>query len=178
MNRKFLVLLALAAMGMALLTAGCGGDNKSTETTTAATTTETTPTETTTTETTTTEATTTTETTATTETTDTGANFATTENCRQFAEIGQKISSSLTGSSDIKDIQTAFDQYAEAAPADIKDDFQTLADFFGQVADALGGVKAGQTPSPQQLAKLQSLDSKAATQASQNISAWVQENCT
>ncbi len=93
MARRVMMLLAIASLGvLALAFAGCGGSDKSAATTetTAATTTETT-TEATTTETTTTDttATETTDTTAT-ETTDTSAipDFATSENCKQFAEIG------------------------------------------------------------------------------------------
>jgi ABC-type glycerol-3-phosphate transport system substrate-binding protein len=186
MARRVMMLLAIASLGvLALAFAGCGGSDKSAATTetTATTTTETTTesttgaTDTTATDTTATETTDTTET----ETTDTSTtpDFASSENCRQFAAIGQKISSSLTGGeSDLGDVAKAFHQYADASPADIKDDFQTLADWFDQVAGALGNLKAGQTPSAADLAKLQTLDSTKATQASQNISTWVQQNCT
>ena len=180
MKRRTMTLLAAVVLGLLVFAAaGCGGDDNGsaadTTTTTEATTTETTET----TETTTTETTDTTEATETTETTPSSSNFATSENCRQFAQIGAKISSSLSGqTTDLSDVQKAFDDYAAAAPADIKDDFQTLADWFGEVADALGSVQAGQTPSAAAIAKLQAIDSKKATQASQNIATWVQQNCT
>jgi hypothetical protein len=187
MGKRVALLLVAACVGAsALVAAGCGGGGSSStaaETTTA--TTETTTTETTpTTETTGTEATTEATTTeaTTTSTTETSAipNFASSENCRQFALIGAKISSSLSGSgaNNLGDVQKAFEQYAAAAPAEIKDDFQTLADWFGKVADALGSLQAGQTPSAADLAKLNSIDSTQATQASQNISTWVAQNCT
>jgi hypothetical protein len=48
----------------------------------------------------------------------------------------------------------------------------------GTVADAVGDVGPGETPSAAALAKLASLDTTAATEASTNISTWVTENCT
>jgi hypothetical protein len=49
------------------------------------------------------------------------------------------------------------------------------------VADAVGDIKPGQTPSAEALAKLQKLstqiDQAKLTAASAHISAWVQKNC-
>jgi uncharacterized glyoxalase superfamily protein PhnB len=173
-RRLITILVAALVGGFVLAGAGCGGGGSS------STSSETTTPSTETTEATTTEATTTEATTTTASTETTGNDFASAKNCQEFAQIGAKISSALTGSTNVQDVQKAFDQLAAAAPAEIKDDFQTLSDFFGQVADALQGVdlSSGQTPSADQIAKLQSLDSKAATQASQNIAAWTTKNCT
>ena len=100
----------------------------------------------------------------------------------EFRQIGAEISTALTGArgQDIDNIKTAFDEYAAAAPEEIKDDFQAIADYLAEVADALEGVdfRRVSRPSPEVLAKLQSIDGTAATAAGTNITEWVTENCT
>jgi len=180
MTRKLVTLLVIASFATLVLAfAGCGGDDESASGDTTATETITTETETT--ETTDTEATETEET-EDTETTETSEvpDFATSENCQEFAQIGAKISSALTGSSNVQDVEDAFNEFAAAAPDEIKADFQTLAEYFSAIADALEGVDltSGEVPSADALAKLQAVDATKATQASTNIAAWVTENCT
>ena len=72
-------------------------------------------------------------------------------------------------------------EFASKAPDDIRADFQVYADYVGKVADAMGGIKPGQTPSAEQLAKLQALstqiDQAKLTAASQHIAAWATQNC-
>jgi hypothetical protein len=182
MARRLVTLLVVACFGMFVFAAaGCGGDDDSSASADTELT-ETTTTEETTEEETTEEETTETEDTDTTDTTETSASddFATSENCQEFAKIGSEISGALTGTTDPDQIKAAFDDLAAAAPDEIKADFETLADYMSQIADALGGVdlSSGQTPDPSALAKLQSLDATAATAAGQNISKWVTENCT
>lgn len=183
MARKLVPLLVIASFALLVFAfAGCGGDDNSASGDTTAT--ETTTTEETTTETETTETETTETETETTEDTDTteasGDDFASSENCQEFAQIGAKVSGALTGTVDPDQIKSAFDELAAAAPSDIKGDFETLADYMAKVADALQGVdlSSGQTPSPQALAKLQAIDAKAATAAGTRISTWVTKNCT
>ncbi len=184
MARKFVTLLVIASFATLVFAfAGCGGDDNSAsgDTTTTETTTteetETDDTETTETETTDTE-TTDTETTDTTETS--GDDFASAENCEEFAQIGSNLTEAITGTADVDEIKTAFDELAAAAPDEIKADFQTLAEYMGAIAEALQGanIGAGETPDPQALAKLAQLDATEATAASTNISTWVTENCT
>jgi hypothetical protein len=106
--------------------------------------------------------------------------FATSGNCRSFAEFGQKISSAFTGQGgDLKSEAAALHKFADAAPSDVKSDFQTIAAFFDKVVAAVGNLKAGQTPDPSALAKLQGLQADQAklTAAGQHISAWVAKNC-
>ena len=182
MARRLVPLLVIASFALLVFAfAGCGGDDDSSASDDT-TLTETTTTEETTEEETTEEETTETEDTDTTDTTETSASddFATSENCQEFAKIGSEISGALTGSTDPDQIKQAFDELAAAAPSDIKADFETLADYMGKVAEALQGVDlaSGQTPDPSALAKLQSLDATAATAAGQNISKWVTDNCT
>lgn len=179
MQRRLLTLLVVACFAtLPLALAACGGDDSSSADTEVTETVTTEETETTDTETETTE----TEETEETETTETSAvdDFASAENCQEFAQIGSKISGALTGSvANPDEIKQAFEDLAAAAPDDIKADFETLANYMADVADALQGVDlTSPTPDPEALAKLQNLDSAGATTASQNISAWVQENCT
>jgi hypothetical protein len=122
------------------------------------------------------------------EDTDTGTDFsgfATSENCREFLSFASAISSALSGSSDT-DVQAAADamqKFADEAPDEIEDDFRVLADAYEKIADALEGVDlSSDTPPAEAIAKLaqlsQEIDSAALAQASANISAWTQENCS
>lgn len=184
MGRRLVTLLVVACFGVFVFAAaGCGGDGDSnasedtvaTETTTTEETTEEEATE----EEATEEEATEEETTDTTETSSSG-DFASAENCQEFATIGAKISEAVSGSVDVDQIKTAFDELAAAAPDDIKGDFETLASYMATVAEALEGYDpaSGQAPDASALAKLAALDATAATTASTNIATWVQENCS
>ena len=185
-----LLLFAVCLTGLTLVAAGCGGsDNESAsgDTATLTTTTEETTTEETTTEETTTEAESTTESTETTEeSTDTSGtpSFATAENCKEFSDFGARISAAFsgTGDQDLQGVADQLDQLASAAPDEIKSDFQTMADGYKQIADALEGVDLTSTnPDPQALAKLSQLGTEWSTKmttAAQNVANWAATNCT
>jgi hypothetical protein len=187
MARKLVTLLVIASFATLVFAfAGCGGDDNSasgdTTTTETTTTEETETTDTETTETETTE-TTDTETTDTTETSESG--FASAENCKEFTAFGQKISQAFSGSGDanLQTVADQLDELAQSAPEEIKSDFQTLADGYQKIADALGGVdlSSGQQPDPQALAELSKLGTEWSTKmttAATNISTWAQQNCT
>ena len=179
MARRLVPLLFIVCFAMFVFAfAGCGGDDDGSASD------DTVATETTTTETTETETTETTETEETedTETTETSASddFASAENCEEFAQIGARVSEAVSGTVDVDEIEAAFDELAAAAPDEIKPDFEVLADYMAKVGEALAGVdiSGGKTPPPDALAKLAALDATAATTASTNISTWVTENCT
>lgn len=109
--------------------------------------------------------------------------FATSGNCRDLASSAQKFSAALTGAEgDIKKQAQIFQEFADKAPSDIRSDVKTIADAFTKLANAGLTFKAGQTPSSDQLAKLQEaikqIDTAKVQQASQRISAWVRKNCT
>lgn len=182
MARRLMTVFAIVSLGvLALAFAGCGGSKKSAATTETTTTAATTTTETTTaaTDTTATDTTATTDTSSTDTTATTGAaGFASAQNCQEFANISSQISSALTGSGSVADVQKAFDELAAAAPSEIKGDFETLSKYFGQVADAVGNLQPGETPSADAIAKLQAIDTTEVNQASQNIAKWTSENCT
>jgi hypothetical protein len=175
-----LCLTLLAAL--MLVASGCGGSSSknSAATTEAATTEEATTTEAATTEAATTEA-------ATTEaatTTSALGGLVASGKCKDLANLGQKYSEALSGSgagADLNKTAQALQEFADDAPSEIKSDFQVVADYMKKVADVAGNLKPGQTPDPATLSKLQklgtSIDTQKLTQASQNITAWVQKNC-
>ncbi len=179
MRRSPLLVLFLALVGaLALVAAGCGGGGKkSVETTTATAAPATT-------EAATTEATTEATTTEATTTASSLSGIASAKNCRDLANLGQKFSTAFSGSAngaDLKKQAALFKEIADKAPSDIRADFQVIASYFSKIADVAGSLKAGTTPDPATIAKLQKLsteiDQTKLTQASQNIAAWAQKNC-
>ena len=174
MNGRRIIVLLLASL--ALVAAGCGGDDSSEasgDTDTAVV-----------------EETTTEESTE--ETTSDDATQTTTEDddvslsgkCAEFAGLGAKISQAMAGgNAGLDEASALFDELASQVPDEIKADFQVIAANFAKLAEALKDIDLapGETPSPDDLAKLQeltaSLDSAEVQQASANIETWAQENC-
>ena len=160
--------LALLAALM-LVAAGCGSSSKNSAATTEEATTEEATTE-----------------AATTEATTTSAlgGLVASGKCKDLQNLGQKYSQALSGNgagTDLKKTAQVIHEFADDAPSEIKGDFQVLADYMSKVADVAGDLKPGQTPSPTQLQKLQtlatSIDTQKLTTASQHITAWVTKNC-
>jgi hypothetical protein len=171
MNGRRIIVLLLAAL--ALVAAGCGGDDSDQ----ASADTETTVVE----ETTGGDAT---ETTADTTSETTDDEISLSGKCAEFAGLGAKISEAMAGGNDGLDEASAlFDELASQVPDEIKADFQVVADNFAKIADALKEIdlEPGETPTPDDLAKLQELtaglDSAEVQQASANIEKWAQANC-
>ncbi len=90
------------------------------------------------------------------------------------------------GSLDEESLQLSADQLeamAEAAPDEIKDDLDVIAEQLAAFYTALAesGYEAGTTPDAEQLAELsalaESMDNDAFEEASDNINAWFEENC-
>ena len=167
MNARRLAVLLLAVL--ALVAAGCGGDDASdasgdTETTIV-------------------EETTGDEMTETEDAADDGAG-ALGENCAELAGIGSRLAQSLSGQAgDLDEAQELFDEIADQVPDEIKDDYEVVAENFGKIAEGLKDLDLGSggTPSAEDLQKLQeltaSLDSAEVREASENISAWAEQNC-
>ncbi len=178
MRKKMFTFLALCAIaGLGLAVSGCGGGSKSSSGTTAAATTAAPAT---------TEATTTAAaTTAPATTTSGGTSIASAGNCRDFANLASQLGQAFSGAGggDIQKTKDFLQKIAAAAPADIKGDFQVIADAYGKIADALKGVdlSGGKVPPPDVIARLQALSSQIdqakLTAAEQHIAAWVQKNC-
>jgi len=176
MNGRRLAVLLLAVL--ALLVAGCGGDDGNeavdeTETSVADDSGTTTEAD---------DETTETEDDAT-ETEDTGGGTLTGE-CAEFAGLSAKLSQAISGSSsDLDSATEVFDELADQVPEEIRDDYEVLAENFRELAEALEGVdlSSGEAPSAEDLAKIQevtqSLDSAEVREASANIEAWATANC-
>ena len=166
------VVVAVLAAGLVALAAGCGGGGKkgssnSTQTSGGTSTQQTT-------------------------TGSTGGGFTSAKNCREFSGLATKIAGAMSKTSG--NPATALDTEAKqlqalanAAPAEIRPDFQTFATAFASYLSALekAGYKPGSTPSSTpsaaQIAALtkaaQVFSSAKLTQAETHLSTWAQQNC-
>jgi hypothetical protein len=160
---------------LALAGASCGGDDEEAAGDTDTVTLETTTDETTTDE----------ETTEETDTETVGDSLAS-EDCQELINASASLSQAFGSpgtDSDLDDVSTFFDEFAEEAPEEIRADFQVLADAYAAYAEAIEGIdlQSGQTPDPEALQQLQdaltSIDQEEVTAASERISAWANENC-
>jgi hypothetical protein len=171
--RRKLVLLAVLAL-VAVVAAGCGGGKKKSSappttaagsTTTAAATTA-----------------------ATTTTAAAAPKFTSTKNCAQLMALGAKVSQALqstsgSASSRVDNEVNAFKALANAAPSEIRGDFQTFATAFAAYAQALAkaGLKPGKVPTAGQIAAITAASKSFSTPklatAEQHLSAWASQNC-
>lgn len=176
MRVRMLVVLALGAL--ALVAAGCGGDESSDAVA----------------ETTAVEETMTEETMTEEMTTDDGATSTgeidlgnLSEDCLSLAAVGAKFAAAFEATSGspagLDDSVKYFEELVDAAPDEIKDDLDLLAGAIVEIAKALEGVdlSGASAPSPEVLAKLQEVgktfEDPALKEASANIEAWTSENC-
>lgn len=168
MRMRSLVVLGLGVLAFAV--AGCGGDDSSSESAGSG------------------DQATVEETVTDTETTTDVDLGDLSEECLDLATVGAKVSEAFNAAGgaegDLSATAEAFDEFVAAAPDEIRDDLQTIADGFGKMAEALKDVdlSSGATPSAEDLQKLQeamsSVDSEALQSASTNVETWVQENCS
>lgn len=105
--------------------------------------------------------------------------------CTELAAIGAKIAQAAGAQGgDIGSSADYFAELADAAPDEIKDDLEVFAEEFAQFAEAIAGIdlSGGSTPSADDIAKIQeataAFDDPRIQEASANIEAWAQENCT
>ncbi len=173
--------IAVALSAFLLVGAGCGGDDEAaSDTITLADTTldDTTLDDTTTDETTTTDDTTT-------DDSDDSDGLAAGE-CAELVEAGTQLGQAFGSggpSENLDDVSDLYDDVVDNAPEEIRADIQILADAWEEYADVLDDVQveAGETPDPEDLAKLQqaiaSIDQQEVAAASQRISAWTTANC-
>ena len=154
-------LFAVSALICVLLAAGCGGSKKKSVSRT---------------------------TNSTTTTTSAVPRFATSRNCAQLEALGTKLAQALqstSGSAEtrLENEAKLFQQYANAAPAEVRGDFQTLAAAFTTYLHALAkaGIKPGTIPTAAQIAQIQAaakaFSSPKLRLAEQHLVAWAQANC-
>lgn len=116
--------------------------------------------------------------------------FATAKNCRDLAGLATKVASAITASSGNPStvLQTESNELkalAQAAPSDIRGDFETFATAFQGFLGALqkAGYKLGSKNSPTaaQIAALskaaRSFNTPKLRQAEAHLSAWASKNC-
>jgi len=167
-RRSIQFLSILLVLAMVLAAAGCG-KKKSTTTTTTTTVTQATTT-----------------TTAASETTTGAASGlgALAANCKQLSDLGHAFTQAFTGAhGDVEKQAQVLKEFADKTPADIRPDFETLADAYTQIAGALKGVdlSSGKAPDAATLAKVMALSQKfqnAKFQAAvKHIETWAANNC-
>jgi hypothetical protein len=176
MRRTTVPALSLAVLASLLLAlVGCGGSKKASTTTTTAASAPATTT-----------AATTTEAAGTTTKTESSSvpSLASAANCKQLADLGAQYSKAITGAAngqDMKKTGQLLQEFAAKTPADIRPDFEVVAQAYAKLAGALGDLKPGVASNAAALAKLQKLvaglDTAKLTQATQHISKWVKQNC-
>jgi len=114
--------------------------------------------------------------------------FATSKNCAQLEALGTKLAQALQTTSGnaetrISNEAKLFQAYANAAPSDVRGDFQTLAAAFNTYMHALlkAGIKPGKIPTATQIAQIGAAAKAFSTPklraAEQHLSAWAQKNC-
>jgi hypothetical protein len=162
--------LSILVLALALVAAGCGGDDEPTAADEP-----------------TVEETTTVDTTEDTATEDDGSDttgefdFAD-EDCQALLGVGATIAQAFSGTGTDADTDELA-ELADKAPDEIQEDVQTLAAAFSEYAEKLRdiGVEAGATPTAEQVQQLQaaiaSLDQQELTAASQRIQTWAEANC-
>lgn len=96
------------------------------------------------------------------------------------------VAGAMGGTLDGDELQRVTDQLeamAGAAPAEIQDDLQVIAEELGAFYTALAetGYTGGGTPTPDQIAQLEALseaiDQDAFDAAADNVNAWFEANC-
>jgi hypothetical protein len=110
-----------------------------------------------------------------------------TADCAELIAASSSLSQAFSAiggvDSDADEAQELFEDWADNAPEEIRDDLQVLAGAYATYVTALDDVdfEAGQVPDAETLAEFQaalaSLDQEAVTEASQNLSEWSTENC-
>jgi len=164
--------LAAAALvtGLVTVAAGCGGGGNSPSTTQSATTTSA-------------------KVTTTSSSSSSTPSFASAKNCQDLAGLAAKAAAAVAASGSsgnaLQTESTEIQALAQAAPSDIKGDFQTFAAAFSGFIHTLqsSGYKLGSKtpPTAAQAAAFEkaakSFDTPKLKQAEQHLSAWAHQNC-
>lgn len=114
--------------------------------------------------------------------------FASAHNCAQLASLASQVAKSLQAQSGdvqatVENESKALQAMANAAPSEIRGDFQTFADAFSSYIHAITSIelKPGSVPDAAQIAKLtaaaKQLDTPKLRAAEQHLSTWAGKNC-
>jgi hypothetical protein len=114
--------------------------------------------------------------------------FASAHNCAQLASLAAQVAKSLqvqTGGvqATVENENKVLQAMANAAPSEIRGDFQTFADAFHSYIEAIANLKlkAGTVPSAAQIAQLtnaaKKLDTPKLRRAEKHLSTWASKNC-
>ncbi len=173
LNSVRLTVVILAA-GLVAVAAGCGGGGSKSSSSTSSQMHETTATS----------------SATTTSSSGSGTTFASAKNCQDLAGLAAKVAGAIeaTSGNPANTLETeakALQALANAAPSDIRGDFQTFATAFSNFLATLekAGYKPGSTspPTAAQIAALtkgaKAFESPKLTQAEQHLSAWAKQNC-
>jgi hypothetical protein len=166
-----------ALVASVLIVVGCGGSSSSTVTTPS--TSSSTPS---------TAASATTALTTASTTSSTAPSFASAANCAQLLGLGAKFARTIStaasgGKFDLQAELNAYQALANAAPAEVRPDLQTLEQAFTSFLTALqkAGYKQGSVPTASQIlaiqGALQSFNQPKLRAAEQRLSAWGRRNC-
>jgi hypothetical protein len=121
--------------------------------------------------------------------TSTGApSFASGHNCLQLGGLGAKFAQAMAaartgGKLNLQAAVSAYQNLANAAPSEIRPDLQITAQVFSSFAGALAkvGYTPGKTPTPAQLAGLQSavqvFSQPQFRTAERRLSVWAHQHC-
>lgn len=170
--RSVRISVVILAAGLVAVAAGCGGGGSKSPSSTSTQMSETTV--------------------STTGNSGSGPTFASAKNCQDLAGLAAKAASSLQATSGnpattLNKLAQEMQALANAAPAEIRSDFQTVAAAFTSYLGALqkAGYKPGKTltspPSATQIAALtkaaQSFNTPKLAKAEQHLQNWVDKNC-
>ncbi len=112
-------------------------------------------------------------------TTSSGGLSLNSKDCQKLTAASKTLSNAVSGTvpSDMNTQVARLQALAKVAPAEIKGDFQVLAEAGAKFASL--HIQAGQSMTSAQLAKLLSqIDVTKLSAASQHIATWAQKNCT
>jgi hypothetical protein len=99
------------------------------------------------------------------------------------ASVSQAFAAAGGTDADVEASRELFDEYAANAPDEIRDDLEVLAAAYAEYAEALQDVdiEPGEVPDAEAIAELQqaiaSIDQAEVTAASQAVSEWTTANC-
>jgi hypothetical protein len=166
--------IAVAVFALVLVGAGCGGGDDEASGTDTAVITDTTDTDETTDETTTEE---------TTEETDTDVSGDLSGECLEAVQAYSAALAAAGAGGDTDNSLEVFQEFADRAPEEIRDDFQVLAQAYAEYIEVAGDVdlQSGETTSADDLQKLQqaaaAFNDAEVQAANERVTAWADENC-